>query len=388
MSLNLPLLRGVTLAIFLLLCASLPLAGFRALRPRRGTTDWMRRLDPPQRRPAVALPLRRVDALLAPLAALGAALLWLLPLFLRGGWLLPDAPWGFLRPLLRDGLPLLLAAAALGLGVYLLVRACCAQGGVALCAALLSPLLLWEHAASGAALSLSLWCLRQWMTAPAQAVWPRRAVWLVPAALLYALTLALCWPCLLLSPLLLVAWLSTLLRRWRHDGHRTGRLFLALGLSALLTLLAATCAWVLHGILDGSLSDWGALRSAAFYAELWSALSARLRALFSLSGLRGELRYARCFPLLLGLAALPLLLHGLLRQRDERCLHALLLLLGLLAVWLLGGVWLLPLGLLLCYAWCWELCAARRSYSAVWGTALGLALFPLTDILWTLWLTA
>ena len=49
-------------------CLSVP-AYFVALRPRRGTTEWMRRLDQPHFAPLQAQGLRWADALWAVLAA-------------------------------------------------------------------------------------------------------------------------------------------------------------------------------------------------------------------------------------------------------------------------------------------------------------------------------
>lgn len=375
----LPLLRGAVILLFLPLAIVLPAAYFRALRPRRGTTEWMRRLDPPKFQPIAARPLHRYDLFWGALGTLSAGALWLLVLFFRTGWFLTEAPWRFLW--LAEGyyLPRLPAAAALGAGVYLLLRSWCSRSSVAFWGALLSPLLFFDHPAGAAGLSLALWCFRQWMTADPEACWFRRAVYLLPAVLCYGLSLVLCWPCVFLAPLFVAGYIRTLIYRWLRDGGRVGNLLLTLGLTLLLGLCAVLGVWILYGFVSGTNRDWSALGDPGYYGQMLPTFLEQFRGLFQRPDLRETLSHGELLPLLLGLGALLPLCHGLFKGRDESCLHSLLLLLALLAIWLVCGEFLLPLGLLLAWGWTWETCSARGRRGAVWGVALGLILFLLAD---------
>lgn len=380
----LPLLRGAVLIPFLPLAVTLPVAYFRALRPRRGTIEWMRRLDPPKARPIRSHALHMADLAWAPLAVLCAVALCLLVLFFRSGWFLAEVPWDFFQHAVSYYVPRLLLSAALSTGVYLLLRAWYAHSSVAFWCAALSPLLLLEQLAAAASLSFALWCFWRWMTARPQSGWFRRAFFLLPAGLFYGLTLVLCWPTVFLAPLFVAGYIRTLVCRWRRDTRRVGKLLLTLGLTLLLGLCVVLGVWILYGFLSGTNRDWSALRELRYYGQMWPTFLEQFRGLFRRPALCETLNYGDLFPLLLGLGALPTLFHGLCRRRDERCLHILLLLLGLIAMWLVSGAWLLPLGLLLACGWAWSTCASRHCDGAVWGVGLGLGLFLLTDTVFIL----
>lgn len=377
----LPLLRGAVIVLFLPLVVVMPVVYFRALRPRRGTTEWMRRLDPPKFRPIQGQTLHMADLPWGILAVLCAAAVYLIVLFFRSGWFLQDAPWLFFSQAAFYYLPRLLLSAALGAGVFLLLRGWYAHGSVGFWAAVLSPLLFHDRLAEGTALVFALWFFWLWMTAEPRACWFRRAVFLLPAGLCYGVGLVLCWPSVFLAPLFVAGYVRTLVFRWRGGVHRVRNLLLSLVLTALLCLCGVLGVWILYGFLSGTNRELGNLRRLSYYGQMLPTLLVQAKGLLVRPALQETVIYGDVFPVLLGLGTAIPLLHGLLKRRDERCLYILLLLLGLAAMWLVSGAYLLPLGLLLAFGWVWESCAARRCGGAVWGLALGLGAFLLCDTL-------
>ena len=121
-SFQIPLVNLLLLVGFgVIACLSVP-AYFVALRPRRGTTEWIARLDRPHFAPLTALGLKWTDALWAVLAALCAAAAW----FFTAALLPALGQREDALRLLAENAPALLRAAVpcvlLALALYLVLR--------------------------------------------------------------------------------------------------------------------------------------------------------------------------------------------------------------------------------------------------------------------------
>lgn len=358
-------------ALFLL---SVP-AYFAARRPRRGTTEWIARLDRPHFAPLTAQDLKWTDAPWAVLAALCAAAvrfftLALLPALSLGA----DA----LR-LLTENAPALLRAAApcalLALALYLLLRTMDEPVLPAILCAILAGL---AQDPADALLACALLCLYVWMCAPYDARLLPRGLWLCGAAAGYAGTLILSPAALWYAPFFLGAYVWTQLLRFRGgaEGHRGGKLAASLLLTVPAAACAALCVALVRYVRAGqAASVFEALRSFRFYEGLLPTLRDGLPAL-----VRGGVRFCALAPQTVVLAAAALgalvpLVHGALRLRDGRRLFVLCLLPFALCAWLLGGsapaaaALLLPVGVL------WQSYAARdRAVHAVCYFCAALAL--------------
>ena len=358
-------------ALFLL---SVP-AYFAARRPRRGTTEWIARLDRPHFAPLTALGLKWTDALWAVLAALCAAAVWFFTAALLPALSLGADALG----LLTENAPALLRAAApcvlLALALYLLLRTMDEHPLPAILCATLAGL-AQSHA--DALLACALLCLYVWMCAPYDARLLPRGLWLCGAVAGYAGTLILCGAALWYAPFFLGAYVWTQVLRFRGgaDGHRGGKLAASLLLTVPVVLCAALVVALVRYVRAGqAASVLEALRSFRFYAGLLPALRDGLPAL-----VRGGVSFEALPPQTVVLSAAALgalvpLVHGAFRLRDGRRLFVLCLLPFALCAWLLGGngpaapVLLLAVGVL------WQSYAARnRAVHAVCYFCAALAL--------------
>lgn len=363
-SFQIPLVNLLLLVGFgVIACLSVP-AYFVALRPRRGTTEWMRRLDQPHFAPLQAQGLRWADALWAVLAAVCAAALrflcyfFTLKLYSRVGTvslLSAAAPY-----IVRQLVPCLVLAGAL----YLLLRTM--LGGKALPAmlcAVLGGCTQYKNTAAIALLVCSLLCLYVWMSAPYDAPLFFHGFWLAGAGVTYAGALLLCWRTAWLAPFYLGAYVLTQVLRFRGgDKARRGKKLAASLLWTLLALLlGALLLWLVYCLLtQRAESPVQALRSFRFYRELPAAFAERIASLFHRGALHKSVLLSDAVVTLLGGAALLPLLHGAVRLRDGRCVFVLCLLPCLLCAWLISGAYLLQLPLLLALGRLWQIYAERE----------------------------
>ena len=360
---KLPSLRLVAAcAAALLFLLSVP-AYFAALRPRRGTTEWFRRLDRPRFAPLTAQGLKWTDALWAVLAALCAAAVQffiaaLLPALRRREdalhRLAENAP-----ALLRAAVPCVLLALAL----YLLLRTMDERPLPAVLCAILAGL---TQSAADALLACALLCLFVWMCAPYDARLLPRGLWLCGAVAGYAGTLILLGTALWYAPFFLGAYVWTQVLRFRGgaDGHRGGKLAASLLLTVPMVLCAALGVALVRYVRAGQAASLlAALRSFRFYEGLLPTLRDGLPAL-----VRGGVSFEALPPQTVVLSAAALgavvpLVHGALRRRDGRRLFVLCLVPFALCAWLLGGTGPAALALLLPVGVLWQSCA-ERSHAA------------------------
>ena len=312
----------VPVAGFLILALALLLFYFSAMRPRRGTTEWMGRIDRPRFAALRCGRLRAPDALWGVLtAACGAAAAVLAA---SGFALRAEA---FLH--WQTAYAALEAAAA-----YLWLRLLCADALTAALSAALLPAMLPEGPAAALVL-LSLPVLQLWMGRdPKKGLFP--AGLLLPGfTLLFGAAVLLDGRFFWLAPVYVGAYVFAQLQRWHFAEHARLRALLAsLGLTVLTVALCVPVLYAGRELLAGKSFAVLGLADGSFFSALLGALG------WGFAGLR---QYAA--------ASLLPVLHGLIRLRELRCAALLLLPLPFFALRLLGGVDLLPAALLALPAW-------------------------------------
>lgn len=361
------ILFAVLLCVFAAFSATLIVSYFISLRPRRGTTEWMKRLDRPKFAPLRKNSLRWSDLAWALLSAFCAAVLRLVALavtYLQIGRI--DLIMKHIHSLLTYSFaPIFLMAACL----YLLLRSLFGQSFPAVCAAVLTGLVQLGGVWCAAVLTASLLLLWLWTASDADApLFPKMLLFFfsVGGFLLAAVRYpAVAW----LSPLYLIAYIYVQLFRWRNGKKHPRGVSLAVSLLLVFFLMLGAVAllWVLYCYLHGQLHSVLDLR--LMLEVLPQKFAVRLRALFLLPRPLAALYRADAFALLLGMAAAVPMLHGIFKRRDSRCLALLVSLVCFAAMWIFGGTYsavpmLLPLiglswstlterkysGLMVCYA--------------------------------------
>lgn len=365
----------VNFGLFALLSLGMIPLYFSARKPRRGTLEWMQRLEPVAFRPLRCQKPGWTDTAWAVLCALCAAFLR----FARAFFLLEEPSVGLsafliqLKPML---LPLLFQGVA-ALAIYLLLRMLFGSPWPAICLAVLSGLLLPDPTLAWALLSLSLLFLYVWMTLPAEGELLPGGLWLMAALAAYALSLFSDFRLLWLMPFYLAAWGVTLWSRWRRTAPevRGKRLTVSVLASGALAAVGAWMVWVLYAYLRGTLAagGFGQLAQGAFYRAYLDFTKGAIAQLGCNDG-----AWLSSVPalqaLILCLWALVPLLHGVVRLRESRCLFVLGLLPCFFAGLLVSGLPGLTLPALLALGWLWDT-LYRRERSFYVGFFAGLTLF-------------
>lgn len=361
----------VVLFVLLVLCAvllslSVP-AYYHAIRPRRGTTEWIKRLDPPHFAPLQIRQPGWADIFWALLTAVCAAALRFVYYFFSLKLHLKSNALQILSSCMPRLIWQVLLSVFSALALYLLLRIM--FGGKplpALLCAMLAGFTQNAVPASTALLFASLLCLYIWMSAPYDAPLFFRAFWLLAAGLLYTPVLLLCRQAAWLAPYYLAAYLITQVLRWRGGNRerRGKKLVSSLLLTFFAFLFATLLLWLLYCLLSHRMegSPVELLRSFRFYREMLPTLGKKLTSLFRSGSLLQGVMIEDGFVFLAGLASLIPLLHGTLKLRDTRCLFILCLLPFCLCAWLLGGAYLLPIPLLLSLGRLWQ-SYSERGYS-------------------------
>lgn len=325
---------------------------FSALRPRRGTIEWIARVDKPHFSAPSISRLQRADAVLAPVAVFCAAGLSLADAWLR----LQELTW-------RDILQTVIPVAVFALGVYFLLRCLFGKPLPAFCGAVSAALLQGAEPAA-AAVSAALALLYCWMCAPADRAVLPRGLWLSGSVLFLTCAQLLCPATAWLLPAWLGAYVFTQIVRWRNGDpdRRGGRLTLSVFLTLLLCVLMTVALMAADANLSGRMTGgFNVLRSLRFYRTLLPALGERFAALLVLptASLWMSLPLSDLFLLLCGVAATVCALHGAVRLRECRCILLTALLLVFAALRVLGGTYLMTLPCILLLGWMWKICAER-----------------------------
>lgn len=365
-----PLIPCVLVLAAAVACFGIP-AYFVALRPKKGTTEWMSRIDPPHFSALPAARLCPMDAVWSLLAAACAAALRF-SLRMAVLFLYRRVQTELFPVVLRHMSVQLALTAAFAVAMYLLLRVLFSTPKAAFLIAALGALLQTTAVGTSAAVAFSLLFLYCWLSAPADAPLLPNGLWLVLSGLCFAASVLLRWACVWLLPIYFCTYVAGCVYRRRRGApeKRVSRLILSLVSVALLTIVG--------GLL---LLAVGALRNGRFnLVELFSAdalekmrplLAIRLRLLIVPLQFRASVRLTDALVFLPGCAAWVCTLHGACKLRDTRCLWLLLLPLPFAAVWLLGGTYLLGIPMLLALGWQWKTYIIRdRSFCAVLSATL------------------
>lgn len=317
---------------FAILSLALLLFYFTAMRPKRGTTEWMSRVG---RRPFAPLRCERLrppDLLWCVLsAACGAAL-----------YVCAAADFARFSPDSAALLPAGLCAAG-----YLALRLFGADALAAACSVVTIPVMLPGSLVNAAPVLASLLLLLLWLgREPKKGLFP--AGLLVPAfTLLFGAAVLREHRLLWLAPVYVGAYVFAQAQRWHFGQEKRGRrLLLSMFLTALCVAVCAPALYAARLVLAAkSLS----VLDARFFPEFCRKATAALAALTPAAPAPFQRR--ECYLLFYAAASAPTLLHGLLRQRQLRCAALLLLPLPFLALRFTGGSDLLALALPALPAW-------------------------------------
>lgn len=325
---------------------------FSALRPRRGTIEWIARLDKPRFSAPRIDRLQRADAALAPTAVLCGV-----------GSVLADVFLHLPAPTVPDILCSAVPVAVYALGVYFLLRCLFGKPLPAFCGAVCASLLQGADAAA-AAVSVALLLLYCWICAPADRAVFLRGLCFFGSVLFLGCAQILCPQTTWLVVVWLGAYIFTQVVRWRNgDPDRRGsRLTLSVFLTVLLSVLMTIALTAVDANLSGRMSGgFEVLRSLRFYRTLFPTLAEHLTSLIAppTAALWKALTLNDLFLLLCGAAAVVCALHGAIRLRESRCILLLALTAVFAALRVLGGTYLMTLPCVLLLGWIWKICAER-----------------------------
>ena len=367
----------VLMIVFAVFSAMMIPAYFIALRPQRGTTEWMKRLDRPKFAPLHAQKLRWGDIAWALLSGFCAAMMRLISYLLA-----------YFRMRQIDALPKyfeslllyrLIPCAVLGIALYLLLRSLFDKTLPAVCGAILGGLAQIDDAWAGALVALSFMLLWYWMAADADAPIFPRALMLLGSLACFVLTVTQYWAVVWLAPVYFVAYLYAQIYRWRKT-TKPGRA-VSLAISLLLLFFAAVGAvvalWVFYCYLSEQPENITNLRKLV--TILPQKLLARLEILIAPLRLRGSIYGEDAFLFTIGVISYVPILHGIFKRRDSRCIVLLLLQVPFAAMWFLGGMYLAVPVMIPAVAWVWNTFAEREHSGSVICFALGTALMYLVE---------
>ena len=356
------LLRETRLVAALLLCGALAVLSvvfyFIVVRPRRGTTEWMQRLN---RQKPTYFPFPRLhgpDSLWLIVSMILSALLRFVYVFL---WLrlhLRPAP----LDILYDGLNFVLLrmglAAALAAGIYLLLRCIFASELPVVCIASLSGLFISDASDTLILLVFSLLCLYLWMCIDERRPLLPGALWLPVSGILYAWACLTCLQCLLLLPFYLLCYVGKqMLRFYAGDPLcRLRKLIFSLIITLLCVVLGAILLFVFYVLLSNRYAGdpLDNLLAPAFYRNMLPLAAEKLSQLFvRQNSFRASILAKDSLLFVFGLLSAIPLFHGLIVRKEMRCAWILTLAACFTLPWFVCGVYLmnLPMLLLLAYSW-------------------------------------
>ncbi len=365
----------ITTGIFAVFAILLIPAYFISLRPAKGTTEWMSRIDPPEFEPLGSNNLRWSDLPFALLAGICAAVLRMasfLCIYLHNGIyvtiheILPSLSASYLLP-----------CALLGIVLYLLLRSMFDATLPAVCVAILAGLVQVGNAWAAALTALSLLFLWLWTSLDADSgLFVRTILFLISIAC-YGFALLRYWALLWLSPLFLAAYIYAQIYRWKKATHAGRGIRLALSLLLLFFVAFASfvASWAYYCI--GKMGDPALMLDIRLSLEVvFSELGSRLCHIqLNPDPLSGVLaRDAIIF--LLGAVSLIPVINGIARWRDSLCFVLLALIPAFAAVWLVGGMYLFVPMLAILFGWVLSVIAKRgHSWLVITYSAVPAAVF-------------
>lgn len=362
-------LREPLLVALLALCFTLAVLSvvfyFRALRPRRGTTEWMKRLERPKLSVFPVPSLHWSDFAWFLVSVTLSALLRFVFLFFRLKLHLRPNVFGILSSGATFFLLQLALAAGLAAGIYLLLRCIFQKPLSAVCLAGMSGLLINRSSGTLMLLTFSLLCLYLWMSVDDNKPLLPGAFWLLTSGLLYCWALLTCWQAAWLTPFYLAAYVGKqILRFYRGDpAHRVRKLILSLFLTALALILSVLLVSIVYVLLSGRYEGdlLQNLRTLAFYRGLLPIGKEKVGELFSRKmSFRESILVKDGLLFAFGALSLIPLCHGLFCKKDLRCLWLLVLAAVFTLPLLICGVYLMNLPMLLLLGYAWSVYCERR----------------------------
>lgn len=359
---------------------------FRASRPRRGTTEWMEKVDPKHFGPLHLHRLGGADVIWAFLVMLFAACLRFCYLFFylrlherpNAMAILLSARYLFLQ---RISLCVIFA-----LCIFFMIRLLSGRPLPAICAAVVGALVQNHNNDTAALLALSLLLFLCWMGCSYEGG-ILRGIWLVLSLGAYALCLLTCWECAWLSPLYVAGYFVVLILRFRGGDPKKRLSRLILSLVTMLLLIPAGCLalWMLYAHMSGRAKGGilTAMRTFAFYQQMIPVLKTKIYHLLTRrESFLSYLVVYETFLLVSGSAACIPMLHRLFREKDSSALLLLVLLLAFPILWLASGVYLMGIPMLLILGKLWSyFCQREKQGFAVLSACLLMTLNVICMIL-------
>lgn len=364
----------LSIGVFAILAVLIIPSYFIAIRPRRGTIEWMQRIDPPKFAALRVRKLEWVDLIWMLLSGFGAGFLRLLACmlqFMRRGWM--EAFVRNINTLLSHQL---LPCMILGVLLYLLLRSMTERPMPAVCGAVLGGLVQQGNHTSAMLVVLSLICLWRFAAADADMPLLLHSLWMLLSALFYGIAILRFWSLIWLAPIYVAAYLYAQVYRWRYTSlpNRGMALSISLLLVFFMAVGAILCAWVYYCRRYGMLSQ--VLDLQQFWTLVSAKISRRISHLIVISHPLRSFCVEDSILLLLGMASIPPIVHSGFSRLDARCFALLALLPCFLAVWLLGSMYLLMPLMAMAWAWVCDTLLEREYPSlAVSFTALSVVAF-------------
>ena len=347
--------------IFAILSVLIIPSYFIAVRPKRGTTEWMRRIDAPKFTAMAVQKLRWSDIAWVMLSSFCAAMLRLsgyLLRYLRRGWLqaisqhFDSLVWQRLIP-----------CAIMSALLYLLLRSMIDQPLPAICGALLGGMMQMENYPAAIIVVLSFIFLWRFVAADVHMSLFAHSVLLFLSLVCYGVALLRYWTLIWLAPIYLAAYIFMQIYRWRNHSERGVALAISLLLLFFMAVGAVVCAWVYYCY---RYNQW---QHVLNLQQFWDVMSVKfINRVYCLIDLKHPLTviYAEDIILLfIGGAAFVPVLHGAIARRDSFCLALLALIPSFVLMWLLSGTYLMVLILIFALTWVFERLNAREYPSLV-----------------------
>lgn len=359
-----PLMLCLILISLVLAVLSIPVY-FQAIRPRRGTTEWMRKVDERHFERIWLHKLSGTDIIWALMVSACAACFRFCYLFF---FFRLHRRANALQALLSASdffIQRILLCVFFALCLFFTVRLLFGKALPAVCAALVGALMQNYHNGTAALFLLSVLLFLCWMNGEQEGT--MRGLWLLLSLSIYALCLLSCWELFWLSPLYAAGYVIVLVQRCRdwEPEERVGKILLSVFTMLLLLPLGGMGLWILYARASGRISVGvlEAIRTFSFYEEILPVLKDKIyHLLVDRGNLLNYVAFYDVFLLLVGLGAGIPALHRLFRERDSKMILLLVLFVGVFALWLLSGVYLLGIPLLLLLGRLWSiLCRRGRS---------------------------
>ena len=339
----------LSVGVFAVLAILIIPSYFIVIRPRRGTTEWMGRIDRPHFSALQVQKLRWSDiawVLLSGFCSMMLRLIGYLLMYLRRGWL--DALTKYFDLILLNHL---LPCTILAVLTYVLLRSIFDQPLPAICGAILGGMMQMDHYFAAILIVLSLIFLWRFLAAGADTALSLHSLWLFFSLLFYGASLLFYWSLICLAPAYIAAYVFSQVYRWRKSTQPNRGIALAISLLLLFFMAvgAILCAWAYYCYHYGQLDQ---IMNLQYFWEVMSdKFILRCNALLSLYNPLIYMYAEDAILLVMGaVCALPIL-HGVLAKRDSFCLALICLAPWFVVVWMCSGMYLLVLPLILALTW-------------------------------------